>query len=176
MRPSFFVHHMEKEAGQVSVPGVLSPSHLPSPITLIILHEAVSQADYLKKSLSQGLSSEAAKLSSPPNHLCLRYLRCKHIAFRRLFLIKRLYSAQFNRTLILAGAFLKRLYFHTSNSNNIQLQKSPAQMSNTDSALGGQQTVKSRKWLSRHDCNWTELICSFRLQTTNSHFSQPQKK
>lgn len=83
------------------------------------------------KLLSQRLSSETSKFSSPRNHLCLRYLGHNHFAFRGPFLIIHLYGAQFNRTLILAGAFLKPFYCHKSNSNNIQLQKLPAQASNT---------------------------------------------
>lgn len=47
LNPSFFAGHTEKEARQASsMPGVLFPAHLPSQITLVMLHEAVSQADY----------------------------------------------------------------------------------------------------------------------------------
>lgn len=157
------------------MPGIPFLSHLPFPIWLFYMRLFLMLTFFFLNYCFRGSDLRLQNFSIHLHHLYQTYLGCNHFAFRRLLLIICLHSAQFNRTLILAGAFLKPLYCHTGNSNNIQLQKSPAQTSNTVGECLGT-AVKSRKWLLRQACNWTELICSFRLKTTNFHFSQPQKK
>lgn len=142
-----------------------------------ILHEALSQADYFKNYCLRG---SALRLQSFPlhqtNQLCLKHLECNHFTFRGLFLIIHLYSAQFNRTLILAGAFQNPCIVMQAIATTFTYKNHQHKRATLCESAWGRQTVRSIKWLLRHACNLTELICSFRLQTTNSHFSQPQKK
>lgn len=137
-------------------PSQVFPFHLTSIPQLLsfVLHGAASQADFFFfKWVSEVL-------------LCLfkalMYLGCNSFACRGLFLYIHLYSAQFHKTLILTGGFLKPC--HTSNSKSMKVQTRPAQTSNTACVRALWDSRKRRAKSGSWDiCNWTKLI-SFRLQ------------
>lgn len=88
LRP-FFVHHMEKKAGQASsMPGVSFPlTSLPQLLCLFYMR-------LLLRLIILKITVWGCKAFLSPSHLCRRYLKCNHFAFRGLFLIVRFYIAQ----------------------------------------------------------------------------------